>query len=427
MGRVSRPSFRPLLEALEARWAPAAHDVRTGMSFTSIQAAVNAALPNDTINIDPGSYTEQIVIGPGKNGLTLHSTTLQGATIKCAYIVPTPANPSPEVQGIVIIQGAQNVTIDGFVISGPAQNGNSHNLESGILVDNGGSANITHNYITNIRDITPVGPTPFSQDGIGIAVGATYTHTNKGVFQTGKAVITGNTFDFFQKGAILVDGYNSFATITGNAINGAPGTALFQTKIARFGIQVSNLAGADIENNSITNIIYTGPGFSAPDFAVGFGITIQSPVGSRPGLTVLKSNTIGSCDESVRLKNAVFVTVSGNSLGTDTLASIVLDKCYACTVTNNLVGHNLVPGADSIDLLDYSYGNKVDGNYDNGFGSANVGILLDVTTYNNTVTNNKLTNNGNFDYEDFSSGSGTAGTANFWSGNTGTKNPAGLG
>src|SRR5437660_4030986 len=63
--KASRPRWdcrRFTLERLEDRLAPAVTDLTTHMSYITIQAAVNAANPGDTILADPGIYSESVTV-----------------------------------------------------------------------------------------------------------------------------------------------------------------------------------------------------------------------------------------------------------------------------------------------------------------------------------------------------------------------------
>jgi hypothetical protein len=352
--------------------------------------------------------------------LTLHSVTPLGAVIE-----------SPDgmqaVYGIIIVRGATNVTIDGFDISGPGLSGNSHAIESGILIDNGGSAVITNNLIEHIHD-SPLSP---AQNGVGIAVGATYTYNNAVQIQYGRATILNNTIIDYQKGGIFVDGYNSFATIgTGgtsginggsfsNTITGAGGTPL----LAQFGIQVSNRAGADIENNFIQNNLYTGPGFKIPTFAAGFGIIMSSLTSGRTGPVVVNGNSMFNNDEGLRAAGLSLATINNNLVFQTTVDGIDLANVYGSKVTGNVVQF---AGFDGMAFSGNSFANTISGN--NSVSSPHDGIFLTATTYNNTLTANDF-GGSNFDAEDRSVGSGTAATANTWSGNifaNSSKNPPGI-
>ena len=58
----ARGRRRPRLERLEDRLAPAVHDLTTGNTFATIQQAVNAANPADTLLADPGTYAESVMV-----------------------------------------------------------------------------------------------------------------------------------------------------------------------------------------------------------------------------------------------------------------------------------------------------------------------------------------------------------------------------
>ncbi len=72
-------------------------------TFTTIQAAVNASGPNDTIKICPGTYTEQVqIVGHIHDGLRLESLTPLAAAIQW------PSVPSSNHQ-LVNVNGADRV------------------------------------------------------------------------------------------------------------------------------------------------------------------------------------------------------------------------------------------------------------------------------------------------------------------------------
>src|SRR5262249_54076482 len=95
-------------------------------SFSSIRAAVNAAGPGDTINVCSGTYTEQVAIPAGKNGLTLQS-------VNHAATIQAPASMSAS-KTVVEVTGSTNVKISDFTIQGPGSGG-CDSLEYGIKID----------------------------------------------------------------------------------------------------------------------------------------------------------------------------------------------------------------------------------------------------------------------------------------------------
>src|SRR5437016_1440212 len=63
----TEPRLRRAVESLEARQLLAAHIVGNPNTFATIQAAIDAAPAGATINVDPGNYTEQVIVYNGVN------------------------------------------------------------------------------------------------------------------------------------------------------------------------------------------------------------------------------------------------------------------------------------------------------------------------------------------------------------------------
>jgi len=197
----------------------------TGADFTSIQAAIDAAISGATINVAAGSYEESIFIPDTKTGLKIYKVGDTGtATIKAmtgdAITIPIGANDT-EIKGFTIdvngkdygvkSTGANGVKIESNSISGYAKNG---------IIVNGGEVTIDGNTITGSLSTT------FSVDAIYTS-GATLTITNN--------ILSGNKFDSQTStatGIALHAGDN--ATITGNTIFGNS-----------FGIQVKGVASGN--------------------------------------------------------------------------------------------------------------------------------------------------------------------------------------
>jgi hypothetical protein len=222
--------------------------------YTSIQEAVQDALPGAKIKVCPGTYPEQVTID--KPDLTLFSE------IPLEAIIQAPPDMTPP-NSIVSIE-APNTVLRQFTISGPFTYAGCTLPEmthTGVRVFNGGTATIYGNHITKIENAVQAN---FGgcQDGIGVLVGRNI------LCQTGIATITHNQIDNYQKGGIVVDGFNpallpqgnpctavpagqpteSFAEISQNQIDGGGLTAV----IARNGIQVSRGAGADLDHNIVS-------------------------------------------------------------------------------------------------------------------------------------------------------------------------------
>jgi len=93
-----------------------------GMAAKKIQNAVAAASAGDTILVCPGTYREQVVIGPAKDRLTLRSAVHLKATIQS----PGDLVKRLDATAVVLIrQGADQVTVQGFRLKHVAAVGSS--------------------------------------------------------------------------------------------------------------------------------------------------------------------------------------------------------------------------------------------------------------------------------------------------------------
>lgn len=208
--------------------------------FTSIQAAVLVAGPNDSIKVCPGTYREQVEIPPGKDGLQLFSLVPLEAVIQAPLVMTVP-------KSIVTVAGSTNVTIRQFTITGPyTEPGCSPDRHTGVRVT-AGSATIYGNHVTLIRDVNPA----FfgCQDGIAIQVGRALQA------QVGAAVVRQNLVDNYQKGGIVVDGQGSYGELRQNEVVGSGPTPT----IAQNGIQISRDAHALVDHNRVTRNAFGVP------------------------------------------------------------------------------------------------------------------------------------------------------------------------
>jgi Right handed beta helix region len=213
--------------------------------YQDIQPAVAAAAAGDTINVCPGTYPEQVVVeSAAKSNLLIRSVVPLAARIQAPPVMEI-------VHGDIvrIDNGARNVTLRGFVISGPLPDTLfcALQLRSGVRVKGGASANITGNVVTEIRSASPA--LRGCQNGFAIAIGRRVEG------QVGQATILANRIDRYQKGGIYVDNAGSRATIRGNLVQGdGPNNA-----IAQNGMQISRGAVALVRDNLIREHAYFPP------------------------------------------------------------------------------------------------------------------------------------------------------------------------
>lgn len=395
--------------------------------FTSIQSAVSAAAPGDHINVCPGTYAEQVIIGAGKDNIRLRSIRRWQAVIKApAVMVPDPF-PNPAFT-IVRVAGAQNVSILAFTITGPGPGG-CGSLHFGVRVDSGGSADILGNHITDIRDAPPPPMVSGCQNGVAVQVGRQADAT------TGSARIMGNVIDNYQKNGPTVDNVGSHAEIVHNRILGVGPTAT----IAQNGIQASRGATAVVRHNFVADHIFTPQTFASTGlllFQSGMVLTdhntiTSNDVGAFPiataGSTLTHNRVRGSTFDGIALFLETGSQVVYNKVDQNSGPGIGVYDSDDSTLGNNLVENN----GDSGVLLDDANGNFVGHNQVRNNGTADGdttdGIRVTMLSMGNTLQNNHLKNNVTHDCHDDSTGGGTSGTANTWANNHGeTSNPPGL-
>jgi parallel beta-helix repeat protein len=378
-----RTTARLGIETLEDRWVPATLIVDTTPhpgEFTSIQAAVNVAHKGDTIRVMPGTYTEQVTVPDTKDRITL--TAAQPGTA----IIKAPASLTG-TDGLLQIDGADDVTVRGFTITGPGS------LFAGVWVYHNGSAVIEGNTITSIRQ----NPINGVQAGIGIVLGRGGT--------PGDADIVGNTISDYQKEGITVAYKGSDAVILGNTITGA-GPVNF---IAQNGIDVNTGADAYIAGNTITGNVYTVDNSAVGIAAVSAGdVTILGnrvtgnsmgiAVQFTDGAAILLNDVRGSVTSGIDLNGLKNATVAGNSVGNSGQDGMILRDTTHSDVVANVVRDS---GAD--------------------------GIAVTGASQKNQIRFNVVSGSGGFDLSDDTTGNGTAGTADTWAFNQHqTASPPGL-
>jgi parallel beta-helix repeat protein len=397
--RPARPSplrRRLRLESLEIRANPSSTILVDddgqqfpNADFETIQEAVDAAESGDRIFVATGDYQEQVVIGDDKDNLSIRA--VGHANIIAPEVFGDPSN------AIVHIDGADGVKLAGFAIRG---DGFATGPNFGILVDGDGSASLSLNRISGIRDE----PLSGRQEGVAIQFG----QLTDGGPGSGSASL--NHISDYQKGGIVVIGEGSSASISFNKIRGVGETDV----IAQNGIQISDGAEAHVDFNAVSGNQYTGADFES------VGILIFDTANVR-----VRGNTTFNNDEGILLFGDLVevsdVTVELNLAFNNTFNGIGLFNVTDSTVRANVAKNN---GFDGINL-EASSDNQVFLNFASSNGRH--GIALEEDTEDNVISFNKMFDNEEFDAFDASTGSGTAGTANIWRFNRfDTSNPEGL-
>jgi parallel beta-helix repeat protein len=428
----ARPSRRPRLEveAVEGRSLLSTLFVNPKLpqDFHTIQSAVNAAKPGDTIEVAPGTYHETVFIDK--------TLTLLGAQAGVNPITGLRSNPANEstVDGGITIKSTPSVSVDGFSLNDPG---------GGPLADQSGAADLLTNNIilpgarvgvelfnaplTTVSDNEVEGAVLDGISVVGITVvGSPPTHLVDSV--------RGN--EVFNSSLEGINVFNAVSvTVDGNSVSGSGSFGLNVQQssdvTAANNLLVTNVGGAvffdssgnNIQANTVEfnrfdglddegdqgDIIQANSVFGNATSGVGNALFLSNASGHE---TVKNNSVLQNHSNAIEVfGTSTDVTVSGNTVKNNGGDGIGLNGTIHSIVAGNLVNSNAVGIHFAGASFSQVTGNIVDNN-------RLVGIQLDRLSVSNTVSLNTALDNGLFDAEDDSIGLGTAGTANTWTANT---------
>jgi nitrous oxidase accessory protein NosD len=208
-------------------------------TFTSIQEAINAAIPGSVIRICPGTYREQLSINKslsleGDNGAIVLPNSMVANT--------TGFSGSP-IAAAILVKDAANVEIEGLIVD-TANNGItqcSPNL-IGILYQNS-SGSIEHNAVRNSKLSVSLNG---CQSGDAIVVQSLGGGTSK-------VSIDDNSVHDYQKNGITSNESGTDVSITNNVVTGLGPT----TGAAQNGIQIGFGAKGGVLRNTVTDNVWS--------------------------------------------------------------------------------------------------------------------------------------------------------------------------
>jgi hypothetical protein len=242
-------------------WAGAASSATLYVpsGYSTIQAAVNAAAPNDVIDIAAGTYEEQVEITKAVklDGAGAGATTIKSPASLPLYFISSgttsnyPVVYVHDATGVVI----QELTVDGF------DRGNANYRFVGIAFWNAGGT-VSDVEVWNVMD------SPFSgaQHGVGI-----YAYNNTG--GPYDLDMTDVLVDDYQKTAVALLGEGLTVDLTRVTTVGAGDTDV----TAQNGIQVGPYSGGTLTDCSSSGNSYTGAYWTASGFLfqLGSGIVVD--------------------------------------------------------------------------------------------------------------------------------------------------------
>ena len=245
---------------------PAGADLScTAPGFNSIQFAVIASNPGDTIVVCDGVYSEQVTVDRNLSLVGSGNSVIQAAT----------------TGDVVTITSRASVVMSGFIVRGPGPS-SCGGIQAGVRVRSDATLDLSYTTIRDIQD------QPFSgcQNGEGIRVGP------RGTDAAGPGHLTADNVavTHYQKNGITVNGTGSTAKITNTTVTGVGQTAV----IAQNGIQVSRGAQATISTSTMRDNYYT------PKTFVACGLLIFDAAGVNDDTNVYLNNEKDKCTVSGR-------------------------------------------------------------------------------------------------------------------------------
>ena len=384
--------------------------------YATIQAAIDAAAPGDTIEVEGGPYVEQLVINKNLNLVGIGNPIIEAPATRA----------NREISGgdgriydwVVLLEDVDAFTFSGFYVNGKAD-GNSNRF-TGILVGNS-KGTISANEVVNIRG---------SEGGTSsiIIVGA----------QSDVTIENNQTSNFYKGGIVAL--LDAKATITGNTVTGDGPI----TTIAQNGIQVGFGTTGTITNNTIKGIYYDGTGSY---HAAGIAVVQSSNV-------LIDANDIEACDAGISINaNGQIIeniTVADNYLTTnhtgirvdwngtisgqriiegneffDNYSGIVMFDGEGWTINKNSFNSNNLEG---IALIDASVNNSI---LENTFTYNERGVYLEGSSAygepdNNIINNNYFSDNINYGVQVLGDNPNVVNaTHNWWGHQSGPYHPVG--
>jgi hypothetical protein len=320
-------------------------------NFATIQAALDAlkALPTGTVNICPGTYTEQLTIAkPDK-------LTVAGTAGSAKVVLPaSPANTkttcdeaseaalSEPNQDAISICTPGTVSITGLKLEAKWPEETCNGSLYGILVAGGATLKAT-----NVT-IEGAGAFPINgcQGGVGIQVGMHWTTP----VQVGHATLKGVTIENYQKNGITIEGNGSTANIGTTTVTGAGPT----DQIAQNGIQVSDEGVAKIKASKISGNECDHAGCGSEGFSqtqsTGLLFFGAAP-GSNVSSSTISGNDVGAyyVSESETQPASPELVLSKDAFSENRYEGVALDQGKAALKSNTISG----PGEVGVEIYQY--------------------------------------------------------------------------
>ena len=313
-------------------------NVETGVTYSTIQAAVDAAANGATIEVGAGTYREQVTVS-GKN-LTIHGagtgqTIIEAPDAASLLVSATDVNSSrPTKYAVITATNNADVTISGVAVNGrdqgsiPSPPTNYDFL--GIYVLNS-DADIDGVAVTGTRELDGSDVSGIQRNHSILVTSHDAAHGGNGAHAV---EIQNSTISNFQKDGIFVNGSTLTANIHDNTIIGTQ-----TTHTAQNGIQIGSLFGAvgdgdfsgthaTVNHNTITDIGNDGPPGSASGIIVfagdASGVSITN--NTVTGWVAAKADPANTGNNGIVFVDSNGGTATGNTISHFDYGLVELDQ-----------------------------------------------------------------------------------------------------
>jgi nitrous oxidase accessory protein NosD len=244
----------------------------------NIQRAIDVPGSGDTVQIEAGTYTNQLTIAENISFVGDGATTIIQAPAGTALVV----NGGSSNNANLIDISTGTVSMDMLKIQGPHTRGagtcNSNiKLNRGISVSGGASLTMTNSFVDSIRDTALFN---CANQGVGIQVGASSSLN-----------LSSSEITNFQSTGVFVTGAGSSAIIDDTLIQGN-----LSNPVTSRGIEVASSGVATITNNTIENVRCPSCGSNED---VGIGILLRTT-----GLVTITGNAIEDNELGINARGA---------------------------------------------------------------------------------------------------------------------------